>query len=254
MSYSELIKELKLEGRIIAATRVHSQGEQPDDIAGCIYKALPKVMAGESLVLKSGSCSCGGFDHNSGLKDDMPMIPGGFGVFLSHGSKQMWTPPGERFKCDPKTAEAMFDKLPKDVMDGFDAIKFEPYREGMKADVVTAFVTADQLSAMIVLHGYDRSEYDHVIATTVSGCASMLRIPFAELKKEKPRAVITGTDIAQRHFVAEELLAISMAGGDFDRILDITGECFFRSPVFKKLRIRIHKDENLIEKKFSVLA
>lgn len=254
MSYSELISELKLEGRLIGVTRVDSKDENIDDIFGCVYKAMKKVLEGRSLILKSGSCSCGGFDHNSGLNDERPSIPGGFGVFLSHGSSQMWTPPGEKFKCSPEIAEAMFDMLPKDVMDGFDAIKFEPYREGMEADVVVAFVNPDQLSAMIVLHGYNKASYDSAMATTVSGCASMLRIPFAEMKKKEPRAVITGTDLAQRHFMEEDLLAISIAGWEFENILQITGECYFHSPVFKKIRERIHKDEAEKEKKYSILA
>ena len=253
MSYSEFVSELKLENRVIAVTRVNSADEKTDDIFGCVYKALKKVMEGKSLVLKKDSRSCGGFAHNSGLDDEMPAIPGGFGVFLSHGSDQMWTPPGEKFKCCPEIAEAMFDMLPKDVMDGYDAIKFEPYREGMKADIVTMFVDPDQLSGVLVLHGYGRAEYDTAIAGTVSGCASMLRIPFAEMKKEKPRAVITGTDIAQRNFVDENQVAISVSGWEFEKMLEVTGECYFHSPVFKKVRERIHKDEEK-EKRYSILA
>lgn len=254
MSYSELVKELKLENKIIAATRVHAKDEKVNDIFGCVYKSLKKVMAGETLVLAKGACSCKGFEHNSGLDDEIPSIPGGFGVFLSHGSDQMWTPPGEKFKCDPATAEAMFDMLPKNVMDGYDAIRFEPYREGIKADVVITFVNPDQLSGMLILHGYNKAEYDMAIATTVSGCASMLRIPFAEMKKESPRAVITGTDLAQRNFVDEDLVAVSIAGWEFEHILEITEECYFHSPVFKKVRQRLHKDEEVKEKKYTILA
>ena len=254
MSYSELVKELALDGRVIAVTRVNAADEEIDHIAGCIYKSLKKVMAGQTLVLDRSSCSCNGFVHNAGFSDERPRIPGGFGVFLSKGSDQMWTPPGERFKCDPQTAEAMFENLPKDVMGGFDAIKFEAYREGMKPDIVVILADADQLSALLVLHGYHRSEYDSAIATTVSGCASMLRIPFAEMKKERPKAVITATDLAQRHFVDENLLALSVSGSDFEKMLSVTSECYFHSPVFKKIRRRIHKDETLEEKRFSILA
>ena len=234
MSYPELVKELKLENRLMAVTRVHAKDEKVNDIFGCVYKRFERVLNGETLVLKEGSCSCGGFDHNSGLNDEKPKIPGGFGVFLSYGSDQQWTPPGEKFKCDPQTADAMFQQLPKDVMDGFDAIRFEPYKEGMKPDLVVAFVDPDQLSGMLVLHGYNKSAYDTAIATTVSGCASMLRIPFAEMKKDQPRAVITGTDLAQRHLIDENLVALSIAGWEFDQILDITQECYFHSPVFKR--------------------
>ena len=168
MSYSELVKELKLENRLMAVTRVHAKDETVNDIFGCVYKRFERVLNGETLVLKEGSCSCGGFDHNSGLNDEEPKIPGGFGVFLSYGSDQQWTPPGEKFKCDPQTADAMFQQLPKDVMDGFDAIRFEPYKEGMKPDLVVAFVDPDQLSGMLVLHGYNKSAYDTAIATIVS--------------------------------------------------------------------------------------
>ena len=119
MSYGELVKELKLEDRIIAVTRVSSQNEKLNDVGGCIYKSLGRVLAGETLVLGKGSCSCAGFDHNSGLKDERPMIPGGFGVFLSKGSDQMWTPPGERFKCDPQTAEAMFENRLEQCVEDF---------------------------------------------------------------------------------------------------------------------------------------
>lgn len=254
MSWRELVDELRLENRIIAITRVSSKNEELNDVGGCIYKQLGRVLGGEALVLGKGSCSCTGFDHNSGLKDEKPMIPGGFGLFLSKGSNQMWTPPGERFKCDPETAEAMFDSLPKNVMDGLDAIKFEAYKEGMNPDIVVILADADQLSALLVLHGYHRGEYDNAIATTASGCASMLRIPFAEMKKDRPKAVITATDIAQRHFVDEKLLALSVAASDFDRMLSVTSECFFHSPVFKKIRERIYKDEGSKEKRFSILA
>lgn len=254
MSYSELVKELKLENRIIAVTRVSSKEEKLNDIGGCIYKSLDRILAGETLVLGKGSCSCSGFDHNSGLKDERPAIPGGFGVFLSKGSDQLWTPPGERFKCDPQTAESMFESLPKNVMDGFDAIKFEAYREGLSPDIVVILADADQLSGLLVLHGYHRAEYDSAIATTASGCASMLRIPFAEMKKPQPKAVITATDLAQRHFVNENLLALSVAASDFEKMLSATSECYFHSPVFKKIRARIHKDEAAKEKRFSIIA
>ncbi len=254
MSYGEFIKEMKLQGKLLAVTRVRSEDEQLTDTFGCIYRTLPKVLAGETYTFKLETCSCSGFDHNTGLRDDMPNTPGGFGIFLSQGSDQRWTPPGEKFKCDPETAEAMFECLPKDVMGGFDALKFEPYREGLRPDIVVAFCNPDQLSAMIELHGYDKAEYDRVIATTVSGCASMVRIPLDELKRDKPRAVITGTDLAARKFVKEDELAFAVTGPEFDKMLAVTEECFFHSPVWKPVRNRLRSEEHLEDAKFTDLA
>lgn len=254
MSYGELIREIKLEGRLLAITRVHRDEEQLTDTFGCVYKVLKRVLAGETFVFAKDTCSCSGFDHNTGLRDDMPNTPGGFGIFLSQGSDQQWTPPGEKFKCDPQTAEDMFRCLPKEVMGDYDALKFEPYREGMKADVVVAFCNPDQLSALIVLHGYDKPEYDRVIATTVSGCASMVRIPLDELRREKPRAVITGTDLAARKYVGEGELAFAVTGPEFDKMLAVTEECFFHSPVWKPVRNRLRAEEHLEDAKFTDLA
>ena len=253
MSYKEFTDVLGLEGCVIASTRVDAEDQKCDDLFGCVYKVFPQVMAGRTVVLKKGSCSCGGFDHNSGLIDSRPIIPGGFGIFLAQGSDQQWTPKGERFKCDPPTGEAMFDSLPKNVMDGHDAIRFEPYREGMKADVVTVFCTPDQLSALFNLHGYNRGYYDHIVATTASGCASMLRVAFAEIGKENSRAVITGTDIATRKFIDEDKVAISFTGDDFEYMLSVTGECFFHAEVFKKTKERIHKGKGK-EPEYTILA
>lgn len=254
MSYKELMKELKLDGKLLAITRVKAADETLTDTFGCIYRTIPKILAGETFVFAKGNCSCSGFDHNTGLVDEMPNTPGGFGIFLAQGSDQQWTPPGEKFKCDPATAEAMWDHLPKDVMEGYDALKFEPYREGMEPDIVVAFCGADQLSALVVLHGYDKPEYDRIIATTVSGCASMVRIPLNEMKREKPRAVITATDLAARKFVDEDEVAFAVTGPEFNRMLSVTEECFFHSPVWKPVRNRLRRDEHLEDAKFTALA
>lgn len=254
MSYSEFIKETKLAGRLLAITRVHKEDAELTDIFGCIYKKIPSILAGQTCTFAKGNCSCSGFDHNTGLVDTMPNTPGGFGIFLSHGSDQQWTPPGEKFKCDPETAEAMWDCLPKDVLGEYDALKFEPYSEDLKPDIVVAFCDPDQLSAMIVLHGYDKPEYDRVIATTVSGCASMVRIPLDELRRDKPRAVITATDLAARKFVDEGEVAFALTGPEFEKMLSVTEECFFHSPVWKPVRNRLRADEHLEDAKFSGLA
>ena len=254
MSYSELIREIRLDGKLLAITRVRKNDADLTDIFGCIYKKIPDILAGEVCTFAKGSCSCSGFDHNTGLTDEMPNTPGGFGIFLSHGSDQQWTPPGEKFKCDPETAEAMWACLPKDVMGEYDALRFEPYHENLEPDIVVAFCDPDQLSAMIVLHGYDKPEYDRIIATTVSGCASMVRIPLDELGREKPRAVITATDLAARKFVSPGEIAFAVTGPEFRKMLDVTEECFFHSPVWKPVRNRLRADEHLEDAKFSALA
>ena len=60
MSYSELVTEMKLQNRILAITRVHKSEEQPIHTFGCIYKLLPRVLAGQTIVTAKGFCGCKG--------------------------------------------------------------------------------------------------------------------------------------------------------------------------------------------------
>lgn len=260
MSFAEFEKEVKLQNKVMAVTRVYLKDEEPKHTFGCIYRLWDRVLEkGETIVTGLGYCGCKGFEANAGFKDRTPQIPGGFGLFLTKGSTQQWTPDGERFKCSEECAYGLWEGLPKNVMDDgkggtFDGIKFEPYREGLECDVVVCFCNPDQLSAVIVLHGYDKPEFDRVIATTAAGCASMTRIPFGELRREKPRAVITGSDLAQRKFRDENEISIAIPAGDFAYMMSVTEECFFHAPVWKPIRNRLRKDEKLQDACFTALG
>ncbi|MDF2838996.1 MAG: hypothetical protein K0S60_699, partial [Evtepia sp.] len=168
MSYSELLRELDLEGKVIAATRVNCEhGQETITSHHCIYEMLGQTLNGETLILKRGSCACKGFDTNAGFLDELPEIPGGYGLFLSYGAGKGYRP-GERLKCNPEVAERFFEKLPKQVMDGFDAIQLEPFKEGMHPDLVISFVTPDQLGALSFLFDFRTADYDNIIAPTVA--------------------------------------------------------------------------------------
>ena len=56
MSYGELVKELKLEDRIIAVTRVSSQNEKLNDVGGCIYKSELKELKADRHLQVSQLC------------------------------------------------------------------------------------------------------------------------------------------------------------------------------------------------------
>lgn len=259
MSFAEFEKEVALQGKVMAISRVYLKDETPAHSFGCIFRMFDRILAGETLVTGIGYCGCKGFKSNSGIVDEIPFIPGGFGKFLTTGSTAQWTPDGERFKCDEATAYGLIEGFPKNVMDDgkggkYDGIKFEPYREGLKCDVVVCFCNPDQLSAVIVLHGYNKSEFDRVIATTAAGCASLVRLPLGEKRREKPRAIITGSDLAQRKFRPENEIAIAIPSEDFEYMMSVTGECFFHAPVWKPVRNRLRKDEHLQDACFTALG
>ena len=85
MSFAEFEKEVNLQGKVMAITRVYLKDEEPNHSFGCIYRMFDRILAGETLVTGLGYCGCKGFESNSGLKDELPCIPGGFGKFLTVG-------------------------------------------------------------------------------------------------------------------------------------------------------------------------
>lgn len=240
MSYREFLQETNLEGRVLAITRVLAGDRGAAQVPHCVYRAVAQVLAGASCLLTADSCGCGGFAANAGLAEGEPPIPGGFGAFLSQGAGEGYLP-GARLKCSPEIASAQFDRLPKDVMDGKDALLLEPFREDLTPDLVTCFATPDQLSALLFLHGFCRSDYDSLLATTASGCASLFRIPLGQLKQAHPRAVLGNLDMAERFLLDKNLLAFTVAGADFSAMLAHTEDCFFHTPMWQPLRRRIHQ-------------
>lgn len=237
MSYSELISELKLENRIFAVSRVNS--DDPTVLKGrCMMPLLQQVFRGEEVIFAENSCGCAGYKSNSGFTNEKPAIPGGCEYFLSYGREGFM--PGERMKQSPEIAGAFFDKYPRDVMQGHNAFKVTPYSEDTAAEVVWMFADPDQLSALLLLYSFRRTDpAGGVFASTAAGCGTLFSIPFAELKKDAPRGMLGMFDIAARPFIDKNLILFAVPAKDFRQMLDDTAECFFHGTMWAAIKKRI---------------
>ena len=99
------------------------------------------------------------------------------------------------------------------------------------------------------MNQFDEAYFDAGINRVGTHCAK-----WDEMRREKPRAVITGTDLAARKFVPEGEVAFAVTGPEFEKMLAVTEECFFHSPVWKPVRNRLRSDEHLEDVKFTGLA
>ena len=205
---------------------------------GCALGLLNRAFAGETLWFSGENVTCPGAAVNFGFADGLPNVPGGFGHFVSRGRGEGF-PPGERVKCSPEVGEKMLLGQPQDVMDGYDAIRVKPYAPEDDADTVTALVTPDQLSALIHIFCFRKTGYDDVIAPMVSGCASIFRVPFGELKKEAPRAVIGNVDVFSRSRFAAETFFFTVSGRDFSQMLTDAGDSVLAARIWKGLEARL---------------
>lgn len=239
MRYKDFAQKLKLENKVTGIDRIPSCGDYRKCPEACSLAVLNRVMEGETVCLDVNNTSCKGSCTGLGLSDGIPQIPGGFGAFISHGSGDGF-PPGERIKKDAKLAEEMLLKQPQDVMGGYSAIELKPYEEGDDPDLVTMLVTPDQLSTLIHLFNYECTDYDNVIMPMTSGCASVFRIPFGELKRgEKARGIVGNVDVFSRpHFPADSFF-FTIPGKAFRHMLDIAGESVIASPIWKGVGKRL---------------
>lgn len=242
MSYHEFLTELKLEQHVIAATRINVPEDQFSSIPGCMFKCFDKVFEGETFILGATSSKCPGFKVNAGFVDGLLQTPGGFGNFLSQGAGKGF-PTGERLKCNPALPEEFILGLPSSVMENRNAIRLEPYQESLNPDLVICFANPDQLSALIILHNFERSAYDTTITGCMAGCASLFRVPLGESQKEESRAVIGNLDLAERHLLDKNLISFTVSGKDFKQMLANTEQCFFHAPMWKPVRTRLHSKQ-----------
>lgn len=234
MTFSQFAELLKLEGKTLALRRLtQAEVSAVTPVSeGCALRALHRAMAGETVTFLPEAIGCKGALSGMGFSDDLPPIPGGYGYFLSYGRGEGFRP-GERLKCCPEVAEEMIHLLPQKMMKGYAALQVKPYTQEEAAEVALFFVTPDQLSALVNLFHYRKSTHDSVILSATSGCSSMFRVPYGELNKESPRAVVGNLDIFSRPHFDQNLLTFAVPGEDLSQMLEDADSCFFLTPQWR---------------------
>lgn len=119
-------------------------------------------------------------------------------------------------------------------MNGYNTVEIKICDES--AGLVIFMANPDQLSALIHLFNFDNHRYDNVIVMIASGCASICRILFGELKEKSPRTVIGNVGIGSRIFIDSDLFMFTVTGRDFDQMLEPVDDCFLITENWKRLR------------------
>lgn len=238
MNFHDFTQLLKLQDKVLSITRTNTPELASEIKGGCTIKAINHALKGETIIFSPENAPCKGSATGFGFTDGLPPIPGGFGNFIAQGKGEGF-PPGERLKCSPEIAEQMLLSQPQNVMEGFSTVELKPYEETDAADTVTILANADQLSALITLYNYRKSSYDKVIAPMSSGCASIFRIPFGELKNDEPRAVISNVDIFSRPHFDKDSFFFTVSNGDFVNMLNDADDSFLITKIWKNIENRI---------------
>ncbi len=239
MNLNDFLSELNLNGRALS---ISLEDQLPGDNAAqknaCTLSLLQDALAGKTVCFHGGMKGCPGAMRGMGFFDGVPPIKGGFGNFIANGCGEGF-PEGERIKQSAEIGEEMLASQPTGVLDGKQYIVVKPLDVESASALVTFLCTPDQLSALIHLFCYRRSDYDSVIAPMSSGCASLFRIPFDESKKENPRAVIGNVDIFSRVIFDKNSFFFTIPTKIFRQMLEDADTSFITAKKWKELHARI---------------
>ncbi|MDR3342874.1 MAG: DUF169 domain-containing protein [Treponema sp.] len=240
MTHENLAHELALKTPFVSIKRINEKTGYSPVTKGCTLRILKNVFAGEKVVLTLDLVSCNGGKLGFGFKDPSPEMLENIKYFVSCGRGEGF-PPGERFKHSPEDVEAMFQMQPKAVLENCNAIEFKPYETGDTPELVLTLVNADQLAALATLFTYRNPALDAVIMTMCSGCASVARLPFGELRNATSRAIIGNCDIVSRNHFDAETFFFTIPAAEFAGMLADADGSFIGAPAFNGIRKRLIK-------------
>lgn len=176
----------------------------------CTIPLFLAAAKGKTAVFERKTTGCNGGKAGLGF-GQFPNYPDGIEYFLSTGKAGVFE--GEGYKKDPALGKEYVECLPiTDIP--YQYVIFKPMTQVDAAketpELIIFYVNPDQLSALTVLANYYRPGIENILIPFSSGCQSIFLIPYAETKKENPKAVIGLTDITVRPMVEPDMLSFSV--------------------------------------------
>ncbi len=176
----------------------------------CTIPLFLAAAKGKTVAFHRKTVTCNGGKVGFGF-GQFPNYPDGIEYFLSVGKEGKFE--GEGYKKSPELGDDFVKCLPiTDIP--YEYVIFKPLSQvdidKEKPEVIIFYVNPNQLSALTVLANYYRPGYENVMLPFASGCQSLFLLPYAESKKENPRAVVGLIDITVRPMVEADMLSFSV--------------------------------------------
>ena len=238
MNFNTFADELHIAGCVLSITRTNGGQAYNPVKENCAFLALVNALEGETVRLSEESVRCVGGKGGFGFSDGSMAVPGGYGHFVSYGAGEGF-PPGMRLKQSPELAEQGALATPGCVMDGYTIIEIKPFEDSDEPDLVTVLANPDQMSALTLLFNFRTVESDGVYFPAGSACSSVFRLPLAELRSERPRAVIGSADVSVRPGFPANTFFFTVSGKAFKQMLGDADESFLIASAWKRLRERL---------------
>ena len=222
--YSKLAEKLRFSLEPVA---IYFTDERPEAALqfeegkrGCVAAMLVASAKGETAVFddRTYGCSGGGVGLCFGdtfTKDNSPTeyrLSTGDAALAAAGKEQTASlGRGERFFATAELASKWRRGFPY-AETAKKYVVFKPLGAADGAappDLICLFANPDQLSALIIMSGFNSGEALCAVAPFGAACHS-IAYAYQESKKECPRGIIGFTDISQRHRIPKEILSYTV--------------------------------------------
>lgn len=238
---STIAKSLKLRYPPVAILftneRPRSAAQFKEHRWGCVISMLRVAAMGYTAVFDRDTTGCLG--GQVGLCFGDAYKGRDMGKVLATGRE---AGDGLGFVKTPDLAQAFVESLPvTDIPQTFVVLKplAKVDAEGETPALVIFLANPDQLSALTVLANYDRPGGDAVTMPFASGCQAICLLPFAESKRDRPRAVVGGTDLSARPHLDPDLLTFTVPWPMYEAMEANVAGSFLEREVWGKIWDRI---------------
>lgn len=150
----------------------------------------------------------------------------------------------EKFKIDREQVNTLHRINPQAAPTGRYII-FKPLDkldEDDNPEIFCIFAKPDVIAALHTLASFDNTRIDNVIVPFGSGCEQAFKFTFAEGKKNDPRAVIGGMDVAMRGCVKPDQMTFSATASFFYNMVANMDRSFLITYIWQGLSRRLAKE------------
>jgi hypothetical protein len=215
-----------------------SATEQADsrDEEHCVVASFKRVRQGHTFVYGPDSPGCLGWKRYTGFSQSLRPK---FEYFLSCGIPGEME--GERYKKFPELVSSYLQSHPPFEAPG----RYLVFKRWDKLEAkdtpfaVIFFAGADELSGLVALANFDRSDPYGVISPMGSGCSTLVNYPYWESQAEQPRCVLGMFDVTARPQVPETMLTFTIPYRRFEQMVANMDESFLTTETWQKVRARL---------------
>ena len=197
----------------------------------CMFAQLAKVHQGGAVAFDKDNLGCWGAIEN---------LFGG--PFVEDATVRLLVEI-EKFKADREQVLALNRINPKAEPTG-KYIIFKPVEsltEDDEPEIFCIFAKPDVIAALHTLVSFDNTRIDNVIVPFGSGCEQSFKFAFSEAKKENPRAVLGGMDVAMRGCMKHDQQIFSVAASTFYKMVGNMDKSFLNTYIWQGLKSRLSK-------------